>query len=440
MGKRTLPLLLIVAVVAAAIYVVLTRPINLGLDLRGGTQLTLQASPTEAVPEITPEVIGGVETVVRQRIDGLGVAEPLIQISGQDRLFVQLPGVEDPDRAIAILGETAQLEFRRQRLATELPRDPETGVIIGGEDPDAVFERMGLTGANLNTAFAQAPQRAGDNWQVALEFDNEGGEKFAALTQSLAGTGRSIGIFLDDVLLSAPVVGAEFARTGITGGRAVITGTFDAAGATDLAIKIRAGALPVPVEVIENRTVGATLGAESVRQSLYAGIGGLALTFTFMLVYYRVPGLIADIALSIYALCTFAAFLLLGVTLSLPGIAGFILSIGIAVDANVLIFERTKEELRSGKTLYKSIDEGFNRAFSSILDSNITTLLACGVLFWLGTGLIKGFAVTLAIGILVSFFTALTCTRTFLFLVLNVQSLRKAELFGVPSVPAVKSV
>ncbi len=214
----------------------------------------------------------------------------------------------------------------------------------------------------------------------------------------------------------------------------MITGNFDVAGATDLAIKIRAGALPVPVEIIENRTVGATLGAESVRQSLYAGIGGLTLTFMFMLVYYRVPGLIADIALLIYALCTFALFLLLGVTLSLPGIAGFILSIGIAVDANVLIFERTREELRSGKTLYKSIDEGFSRAFSSIVDSNITTLLACGVLFWLGTGLIKGFAETLAIGILVSFFTALTCTRTFLFLVLNVPSLRKPELFGVKSV------
>lgn len=436
MGKRTLPLLLIVAVVAAAIYVVLTRPVSLGLDLRGGTQLTLQASPTESVPEITDEVIAGVETVVRQRIDGLGVAEPLIQISGQDRLFIQLPGVEDPDRAIALLGDTAQLEFRRQRLATELTRDPETGVVSAGDDPDAVFERIGLTGANLNTAFAQAPQRAGDNWQVGLEFDNEGGELFAELTQSLAGTGRSIGIFLDDVLLSAPVVGPEFVRTGITGGRAVITGTFDAAAATDLAIKIRAGALPVPVEIIENRTVGATLGAESIRQSLYAGIGGLTLTFIYMLVYYRLPGLIADLALLIYALCTFAIFQLIGVTLSLPGIAGFILSIGIAVDANVLIFERTKEELRGGKTLYKSIDEGFNRAFSSILDSNVTTLLACSVLFWLGTGLIKGFAVTLGIGILVSFFTALTCTRTLLFVLLTIQSLRKPELFGVKSVAA----
>ncbi|MEO0854929.1 MAG: protein translocase subunit SecD, partial [Cyanobacteria bacterium J06648_11] len=355
-------------------------------------------------------VLVGLEAVVQQRIDGLGVAEALIQRSGEDRLFVQLPGVDDPERAIEILGDTAQLEFRQQKINTTVPRN-EFGLPVAGDDPDTIFERVGLTGAQLNNAFPQAPFQAGATWQVAIEFDSDGATKFADLTKNIAGTGRTIGIFLDDTLISAPTVGAEFARLGITGGNAVITGNFDADTAADLAIKLQAGALPVPVEVIENRTVGATLGEKSIRQSLYAGIGGLILTLSYMLIYYRIPGLMADVALLVYATCTFALFQLLGVTLTLPGIAGFILSIGIAVDANVLIFERTREELRSGNSLYKSVEEGFGRALSSIVDSNITTLIACGVLFWLGTGLVKGFAVTLGIGILVSFFTAITCTR-----------------------------
>jgi preprotein translocase subunit SecD len=424
-------LILVLAVVIAALYVGLTRPIRLGLDLQGGTQLTLQAQPTAEVPRITPEVLAGVQTVIQQRVDGLGVAEPLIQATGGDQLFVQLPGVADPDRAIALLGDTAQLDFRKQRIATQIPRDPETGLPIAGEDPDSIFERIGLTGDLLERADPQPAQGAGNRWDVRLEFKPQGGEMFAELTRDLAGTGRSLGIFLDDVLLSAPVVGPEFGRTGITGGRAVITGNFTVETATDLAIKIQAGALPVPIEVIENRTVGATLGAESIQRSLYAGIAGLILVFIYMIYHYRLPGLIADLALVVYAICTFACFQLLGVTLTLPGIAGFILSVGMAVDANVLIFERVKEELRSGKSLFKSVDEGFNRAFSSILDGNITTLLVCGVLFWLGVGLVKGFALTLGIGIMVSFFTALTCTRTLLRLAMGIPPLKNITLYGV---------
>lgn len=430
MGKLAWRIAIIVIVLAGALYSILTRPVNLGLDLQGGTQITLQANTTEEVTTITPEVLVGLEAVVQQRIDGLGVAEALIQRSGEDRLFVQLPGVDDPERAIEILGDTAQLEFRQQRIDTQLFLN-ELGEPTAGDDPDAVFERVGLTGAQLNNAFPQAPFQAGASWQVAIEFDSDGATRFAELTRNIAGTGRTIGIFLDDTLISAPTVGAEFARLGITGGNAVITGNFDAETAADLAIKLQAGALPVPVEVIENRTVGATLGEKSIRQSLYAGVGGLVLTLSYMLVYYRIPGLMADVALLIYATCTFALFQLLGVTLTLPGIAGFILSIGIAVDANVLIFERTREELRGGNSLYKSVEEGFGRALSSIIDSNITTLIACGVLFWLGTGLVKGFAVTLGIGILVSFFTAITCTRTFLLILLSSKSLRRPEIFGV---------
>lgn len=429
MGKQTSLFLLVIVVAALALYVAVSQPLKLGLDLQGGTQVTLEAQPTEEVPEITPEVMQGLETVIQQRIDGLGVSEPLVQISSSNQLFVQLPGVDDPDRAIEILGDTAQLDFRKQRIATQIPRNDQ-GEPTAGDDPDRIFERVGLTGDLLRRAIPQAPRQGSQNWEVAIEFRPEGAEKFADLTQELAGTGRSIGIFLDQTLISAPVVGPEFAQTGIRGGQAVITGNFTVDEATDLAIKLQAGALPVPIEVIENRTVGATLGSESIRRSLYAGIGGLVLVFIYMVAYYKLPGLIADFALLIYAILTFAAFQILGVTLTLPGIAGFVLSIGMAVDANVLIFERVREELRAGKSLYKSVSEGFNRALSSILDSNVTTLLVCGVLFWMGRGLIKGFAVTLGIGILVSFFSALTCTRTLLLMAMGVPSLRRVNLYG----------
>jgi preprotein translocase subunit SecD len=193
----------------------------------------------------------------------------------------------------------------------------------------------------------------------------------------------------------------------------------------------------VPIKIVENRTVGATLGQDSVRRSVYAALGGSVLVLVFMGLYYRLPGLIADVALCVYGLLTFAIFVLVGVTLTLPGIAGFILSIGMAVDANILIFERTREELRAGKTLYRSIESGFYRAFSSILDSNITTLIACGALYWLGTGLVKGFALTLSIGVCVSMFTAITCSRTLMFTAISFPNLRKPELFGSQKVEVV---
>ncbi|MGL5877675.1 MAG: protein translocase subunit SecD, partial [Xenococcaceae cyanobacterium] len=235
-------------------------------------------------------------------------------------------------------------------------------------------------------------------------------------------------------------VGVEFAQTGITGGGAVITGNFPLQEANRLAVQIRGGSLPFPVKIVENRTVGATLGQDSIYSSIFAGVAGLLLVFVFMAVYYRLLGVIADVALAIYTVLNIAIFGLLGVTLTLPGIAGFILSIGMAVDANVLIFERTREELKAGKTLYRSIESGFYRAFSSILDSNVTTLIACAALFFLGSGLVKGFALTLAIGVIVSMFTALTCSRTMLLIaVLGFPGLRqKPELF-CPNLPATNS-
>ncbi|BAC92107.1 protein translocase subunit SecD [Gloeobacter violaceus] len=416
MRQRTLLLLLVAVVIVGSILIVATRPTVLGLDLQGGSQLTLLAKPTDKVKTIDQEVMKGVAAVVEQRVNGLGVSEAVVQLKGSDQILVQLPGVKDPTQAERLLGDTAQLEFRK-------------------EAPNGEFEKTDLTGADLTNAFPQALQ-SGNGWEVALEFTGPGGEKFARITRELAGTGRRLGVFLDEKPISTPTVGVEFVDRGITGGKAVITGNFSAQEASELGIKLKAGALPVPVEIIENRTVSATLGADSVRQSLYTGIAGTLLVFIFMVAYYRLPGLIADMALIIYGLSTFAIFKLIPVTLTLPGIAGFILSIGMAVDANVLIFERTKEELRAGKQLFTAVEAGFSRAFTSIFDSHATSLISCAVLFWLGTGLVKGFALTLAIGLIVNLFTSVTCSRTFLLTILNFPALRKPALFGVSDVPA----
>jgi preprotein translocase subunit SecD len=463
MQRQRLILALIVVLVIAAITVLVQFPIRLGLDLQGGAQLTVQVKTTEEIKKITTNELEAVLSVIENRVNGLGVSEPVVQTVGSDQILVQLPGVNDPQQAERVLGGTAQLDFRKQKPGTEAQLAIEQQVraeillkqeqLRQGNDEKAIaqnqealersneaiaqlFERTTVTGKNLKDALAQ-PTQTGNNWEVSIRFDAAGGEGFAQLTKELAGTGRTIGIFLDNALISAPTVGPEFAQTGITGGGAVITGRYTAQSANEFAVQLRGGALPVPVEIVENRTVGATLGRDSIQSSIYAGIGGLALVLIFMAVYYRLPGLIADVALVIYALLTMAVFALLGVTLTLPGIAGFILSIGMAVDANVLIFERTREELRDGKTLYRSVESGFYRAFSSILDGNVTTVIACAALFWLGSGLVKGFALTLGLGVAVSMFTALTCSRTFmLLLVLGFPGLRqKPELF-VPNPPA----
>ncbi|HEY9795824.1 MAG TPA: protein translocase subunit SecD [Leptolyngbyaceae cyanobacterium] len=463
MQRQRLILALIVVLVIAAITVLVQFPIRLGLDLQGGAQLTIQVKTTEEIKKITTNELEAVLSVIENRVNGLGVSEPVVQTVGSDQILVQLPGVNDPQQAERVLGGTAQLDFRKQKPGTEAQLAIEQQVraeillkqeqLRQGNDEKAIaqnqealkrsneaiaqlFERTTVTGKNLKDALAQ-PTQTGNNWEVSIRFDAAGGEGFAQLTKELAGTGRTIGIFLDNALISAPTVGPEFAQTGITGGGAVITGRYTAQSANEFAVQLRGGALPVPVEIVENRTVGATLGRDSIQSSIYAGIGGLALVLIFMAVYYRLPGLIADVALVIYALLTMAVFALLGVTLTLPGIAGFILSIGMAVDANVLIFERTREELRDGKTLYRSVESGFYRAFSSILDGNVTTVIACAALFWLGSGLVKGFALTLGLGVAVSMFTALTCSRTFmLLLVLGFPGLRqKPELF-VPNPPA----
>jgi len=457
MQQQRSAIALIFFLVIAALVVLVQLSVPLGLDLRGGAQLTLQVKTTDEIQTISQGDLKAVKQVIKNRVNGLGVSEPIVQTVGDDQILVQLPGVSNPAQAERVLGGTAQLEFRPQKKGTEkqfqttFSRRQQLNAQLETlrDNPEdnteqikdltqqlqqlnsqlrELFGPSKLTGKALKDARAQP---TGNNWEVILQFDQQGATQFAELTKQVAGTGRTLGIFLDDVLVSAPSVAPRFADNGITGGSATINGRFGAQEARNLAIQLRGGALPLPVEIVANRTVGATLGQESINRSIGAAVSGLVLVLIFMAVYYRLPGLIADLSLAVYALLTFAAYVLIGVTLTLPGIAGFILSIGMAVDANVLIFERTREELRAGKTLYRAVESGFYRAFSSIVDSNVTTLIACAALFWLGSGLVKGFAVTLGLGVLVSLFTALTCTRTFLlFTVLGFPSIRKKpELF-----------
>jgi preprotein translocase subunit SecD len=462
MQRQRSLLALILVLLMAAIAAIVTIPVPLGLDLRGGSQLTIQVKPAPGMREITERDLEGVQKVIEGRVNGLGVSEPVIQTVGTDKILVQLPGVNDPEQAERVLGGTAQLEFREQKPGTETQffafqasrgelkakqeqlrsSDDEAAIMNNQQElqknNQAIAELFASTdppldGKYLQDAYGEPTQ--GNTWNVALRFNPKGGELFANLTKKLAGTGRTIGIFLDNELINAPVVGVEFADTGITGGAAVITGRFTTQEANNLGVQLRGGALPVPVEIVERRTVGATLGKDSIQSSIYAGLGGLILVLIFMLLYYRLPGLIADVSLVIYSLLTWASFALLGVTLTLPGIAGFILSIGMAVDANVLIFERTREELRAGKSLYRSVESGFYRAFSSILDSNVTTWIACAALFWFGSGLVKGFALTLALGVGVSMFTAITCSRTLMFLVITNPSVKNRRELFCPQLP-----
>jgi preprotein translocase subunit SecD len=463
--QRSLLALILVMVIAA--IAVIASPglrVPLGLDLQGGSQLTIQLKPTKDIPKISQGNLDDVLKVVEGRINGLGVAEAVVQKVGDDQILVQLPGVKDPEQAERVLGGTAQLEFKRQKKDTQakfielrIPHEQlkaQLKLALKAKDKAAIdkiqaekrkndlaigelFESTNppLTGKYLKDA--QGSPTQGQNWQVGISFNQEGGELFAQLSKEVAGTGLSTGIFLDNVLISYPTVAPEYAATGISGGNVSITGNFTSEEALDLGVQLRGGALPVPVVIVENRTVGATLGKDSIQSSIYAGIGGLTLVLIFMVAYYRLPGVIADISLIIYALLSWAAFGLLQVTMTLPGIAGFVLSIGMAVDANVLIFERTREELVAGKTLFRSVESGFYRAFSSILDGNVTTWVACFFLFIFGSGLVKGFAVTLGIGVAISMFTAITCSRTLMFMAISIPAFKRPEYF-CPNLPASK--
>ncbi len=355
----------------------LANSIKQGLDLQGGTHVVLQAVDTPEL-KVDDDAVNRAVKIIERRVNELGLTEPVVQRQGKDRIIVELPGVKDPEKAIAMLGKTALLQFK----------DDRGNVVLSGRD--------------LKDARGQISQ--GNAAVVSLEFNDEGGKKFAELTAR--NVGRQIAIELDGEVLTAPVV-----QEAITGGRAQITGSRTMEEAEQLAILLRSGSLPVKIEMLENRTVGPTLGQDSKDKSVKAFTIGIAGVFIFMLLFYRLSGLVADIALLLYVILLLLVMRYLNATLTLPGIAGIILSIGMAVDANVLIFERFKEELKRGRTLRSAMDAGFGRAFVTIFDSNLTTIMAAAVLFYLGTGPIKGFAVTLALGTVLSMFSAITVTK-----------------------------
>src|SRR5947209_10111430 len=395
---------------------------KLGLDLQGGTQLTLQADMSQIADDQKANAMQGVINVIQRRVNAYGVAEAEIQTLGTDRLIVQLPGLKETEEAKRLIGQTAKLEFKERDASGQWI--PATGQLNG--------QAIALTGAYLVPGRQQVTfaSRAGLP-DVAFEFNSDGAQVFGQITQRLIQ--KPLGIFLDGQEISAPTVQAVLTNSG------VITGlTLDQARL--LALQLNAGALPVPVSIQSETTVDATLGADSVHKSIVAGELALLVVIAFMLLYYRLPGLAASGALIVYALITLAIFKLIPVTLTLAGIAGFILSVGMAVDANILIFERMKEELRSGKTISAAIRAGEDRAWPSIRDSNTSTLITCGVLYFFGqqfgATIIMGFALVLGIGVVISLFSAIVVTRAFLEILLSQTWAHSARLFGMEIAPS----
>jgi len=379
--RSNLPWRLIISIALVVVSLVVIFPvrqkIRLGLDLQGGSHILLECVDTPEAP-VDSDAVNRVVEIIRNRVDQLGVAEPVIARQGERRVLVQLPGVTDPQRAVEVIGRTALLEFK----------DEEGNTL--------------LTGAHLKNAQVQY-DRFGRP-VVSIAFDEEGAKLFAQATTT--NVGKPIGIYLDGNLISNPVV-----QEPIMGGEAQITGRFSLEEAQNLAILLRAGALPVKVDVIENRSVEPSLGQDSIIYGLRAAVVGALLVVAFMIFYYGWLGVLADLALASFTVFFLALFISLRATLTLPGIAGFIVTVGMAVDANVLIFERIKEEYRTGKTWRASIEAGFNKAFRTILDSNITTLIAAAMMFYLGSGPVRGLGVTLTLGILCSMFTGIWVTR-----------------------------
>ncbi|MBW4828582.1 MAG: protein translocase subunit SecD [Clostridiaceae bacterium] len=417
--KSTIIFLIIIALVFLGSYTAINgadigkikipnakEAVELGLDLAGGVYVVLEAQ-TDAQGAELQKIMEQSKAVISERVDGLGVSEPNIVIEGNNRVRIELAGVKDVQEAINMIGKTAQLKFV----------DPEgkeilTGKNVKGSEPQ--YQKM---------------DSSGEQPVVSLEFDKEGTKKFAKATKRLAPktepTEKIIHIVLDNQVISSPVVNAV-----IEDGRAVIQGDFTIEEAGRLATLIRAGSLPVEMKEIQSSVIGPKLGLEALDKSIKAAAIAIMIIFLFMLIMYRIPGLVADIALTIYIMLVLIGMKSLGAKLTLPGIAGLILSIGMAVDANVLIFERIKEELRVGKSIRASIDSGFKRALSSVLDSNITTLIAGLVLYGFGSGPIKGFGVTLILGIIASMITSVFITKHLLKLIVNMTGAKNTKLYG----------
>jgi len=442
-----------------------TFNVHLGLDLQGGSHLVYQADFKDIKQEDQADALNSVRDTIERRVNSFGVSEPLVQVTGNDRIIVELPGIKDINEAINQIGQTPLMEFKTQS-AQQAALEPDSNGQIT-LDAASGWDYTGLSGKQLKKASVDYQQGSSVNSQVVvrLEFNDEGKKLFSEITT--ASIGQPLAIFLDGQLLSAPTV-----QNAITDGVAIISGDFTVQQAKDLATRLNSGALPVPIKLISQQNVGATLGKESVQKSVVAGIIGLLLIVVFMIVFYRFPGLLATFALLIYAVVSFAVFKigisftalalislfvflsltvnsrfgilaflsyilliflkgLSPVTLTLAGIAGFILSIGMAVDANILIFERLKEEIRAGKEIHKAVEDGFARAWLSIRDSNVSSLITTVILYIFGTPSIKGFALTLGIGILISLFTAITVTKTFLKVFVGNNILTHPWLFGV---------
>ena len=422
--------------------------IRQGLDLQGGLQVLLEADVPDNVV-VTTSDMQTVRTVIENRVNGLGVTEPIVQVSGTRRILVELPGFEKTEDAIALIKETGLLEFvnagsTRLLEGAQVMTDARAGLAQAEPTPSATAATEGLTpttaptpsetvyhtvmtGAALDTVGVGTDSLGSPS--IDFKLTSEGSKVFGEYT--MANIGTYLAIVLDGKVISSPVI-----KNAITDGQGQISGNFTIESANQLAVQLRYGALPVPLRVARTETVGPSLGQDSLRRSMIAGAIGLGTVVLFMLLYYRLPGFLADLALGLYALTSLSIYRLLPVTFTLPGMAGFILSVGMAVDANVLIFERLKEELRAGRSLQSAVEAGWSRAWPSIRDSNISTLITCAILIWFGgtfgASIVKGFAVTLAIGVLVSMFTAIIATRTLLHLVLDrIDFSKRHGWFGV---------
>lgn len=405
---------------------------KLGLDLNGGTELVYRADISKVQSGDISGAMSSLRDVIERRVNLFGVSEPIVQVeqaglvSGQKdyRLIVELPGVKNIDQAVALIGQTPQLEFMllRDKAKNFTAEELKTKKL------DEIYAPTGLTGQYLQQSQLEFSKTGGSRIAgqplVALTFNTEGKDLFAKITRE--NKGKILAIFLDGAPISTPVIQDE-----ITDGKAVISGSFSRDEAKILVRNLNYGALPVPIELISTQTVGASLGENAQTAGVKAGFVGLALIIAFLILWYRLPGIIASVSLIIYVILSLAIFKLIPVTLTAAGIAGFILSIGMAVDANILIFERMKEELKKGKTIYDALHEGFTRAWLSIRDSNISSIITAIVLFWVGTSAVKGFALTFGIGVIISMFTAITVSRTFLFAIApKTQSRFKKFLFS----------
>ncbi len=406
-------------------------PFKLGLDLSGGTHLIYRADISKIKATEINDSMSALRDVIERRVNMFGVSEPIIQVQnggfsnqGEERLIVDLPGVTDVSKAVEMIGLTPLLEFRTENPNKNAPQkntiDSTGKLTINAQDPFVTTE---LTGRFLSKASLEFDQSTGEP-KVSLQFNDQGSKLFEQITG--ANVGKIVAIYLDGAPISTPVV-----KEAITGGQAVISGNFTATEAKTLVGRLNSGALPVPIEHIGTSSIGPSLGASATAAGIKAAIIGFLIIALFLIFWYRLPGIVAVIALSIYVFIILALFKLIPVVLTAAGIAGFIISIGIAVDANVLIFERIKEELRSGRTIHESIRNGFSRAWFSIRDSNISSIITAIILYWFGTPLIQGFALTFLIGVIVSMFSAIIITRLFLY-ALNIKKMNKITnfLFG----------